>query len=334
MTETTRRNLLRYGIATDLVILATGVGMLLPATPSTLITAFTLAVALSVWKGGWQGGLTALILGEIALAAVFTFGAIPLATFLVASLIAGGIVWMLTRPRPAVDEAVEVQERPHAGVAPILEFRLEAERDARERAVRDREEAERRATEQVLRERARLEADRQRLEKELAERLELERQERAREAEETLRRELDAMRAETEKRLAAEREAARVAEAKLAEEREAARQAAEVAREREVARQAADAAREQEIERQAEIAKEREAARVAALEIAPAPEPPPVPVAATPPPTPKAKAAPAPPKQSLLSSLSSWFRPAPRPRTINVTTKRVSGNDTTARRLP
>ncbi|HEX2059168.1 MAG TPA: hypothetical protein VHK90_00360, partial [Thermoanaerobaculia bacterium] len=71
MTEQTRRNVLRYGIAIDLVIMATGVGMLVPATAPLLIGAYAVAVALSVWKGGWKGGLTAMLLSVAALVGVF-----------------------------------------------------------------------------------------------------------------------------------------------------------------------------------------------------------------------------------------------------------------------
>src|SRR5690348_731317 len=100
MTETTRRNVLRYGIAIDLVILATGVGMLLPATPLTLILLFTAAVALSTWKGGWPGALTALILGAASLAGVFAFHANPLLAYLAASLAVAAGMLALMRPRP------------------------------------------------------------------------------------------------------------------------------------------------------------------------------------------------------------------------------------------
>jgi CheY-like chemotaxis protein len=101
MTEQTRRNVLRYGIAIDLVIMAAGVGMLMPATPALLLSAFTIATALSVWRGRWQGGLLAGFLSMAALALIFpeVIRPVHLATFIALATIAGVAVAMATRPR-------------------------------------------------------------------------------------------------------------------------------------------------------------------------------------------------------------------------------------------
>jgi CheY-like chemotaxis protein len=101
MTEQTRRNVLKYGIAIDLVILAAGVGMLLPATPALLIGAFALATTLSVVRGGWQGALLAGFLSIITLAGVFPELIRPahLLTFIVAALAGSVALTMATRPR-------------------------------------------------------------------------------------------------------------------------------------------------------------------------------------------------------------------------------------------
>ena len=103
MTEQTRRNVLRYGIAIDLVIVATGVGMLVPATATLLIVVFAAAVALSVWKGGWQGGATAFVLSILALVGVFNdlIDAPQVAAFVALSLAGGALVATATRPRVA-----------------------------------------------------------------------------------------------------------------------------------------------------------------------------------------------------------------------------------------
>jgi CheY-like chemotaxis protein len=103
MTEQTRRNVFRYGIAIDLVIMATGVGMLLPATATLLVVAFAAAVALSVWKGGWQGGLAAFVLSVIALLAVFNdlIGMPQLGAFVALSVAASAVIWTAMRPRAA-----------------------------------------------------------------------------------------------------------------------------------------------------------------------------------------------------------------------------------------
>jgi CheY-like chemotaxis protein len=101
MTDQTRRNILRYGIAVDLVILATGVGMLVPApTASLLIVTYAMAVALSVWRGGWKGGLTALVLSLVALIAAFpeVNTAPHIAAFIALGAISGSLVALIRRP--------------------------------------------------------------------------------------------------------------------------------------------------------------------------------------------------------------------------------------------
>src|SRR5687768_8956072 len=193
MKEQTRRNLLRYGIAIDLVILATGIGMLVPASPSTLIFVYAAAVALSVWRGGWHGGLTALLLSAAALFGVFPEVATPsnLAMFFAAAVAGSAIVMWTTRPRvtaepevvaerstgpvavpPLEDFAQQPLERtPLAEVVPLDAERIrQQEREAAERELQERLAAERRAMEEdAERRRAEAEAERVRLEKELRE---------------------------------------------------------------------------------------------------------------------------------------------------------------------
>jgi CheY-like chemotaxis protein len=119
MKEQTRRNILRYGIAIDLVILATGVGMLVPSTGPLLIFIYAAAVALSCWRGGWQGGLTALLLSAVALFGVFpeVATATNLATFLAAAVIESALVLWATRPRVEAAPETEVVERVTGPVA-------------------------------------------------------------------------------------------------------------------------------------------------------------------------------------------------------------------------
>ncbi|MFL6244506.1 MAG: response regulator [Thermoanaerobaculia bacterium] len=353
MKEQTRRNILRYGIAIDLVILATGVGMLVPATPSVLIFVYAAAVALSVWRGGWQGGLTALLLSMAALAGVFPeiANAANLATFLAIAIVGSAVVMWATRPRQAAEPVVETVSRPVA-VPPIEDFAqqplertplaevvpLEAERirqqerEAAERELQERLAAERRALEEeAQRQRAAAEAERQRVE---AERVRLENELREqREAEERQRAEAEAA------RRAAEEEAARQrAEAeRVAAEAEVARRVAE----EEVARQRAEAEAERqrlEAELQARLAQEREAAQrelqerleqerqairagveqeLAAERQRLAREAAPAPAKPSAPPT---------PKTSLLDTVTGWFRREPRSRTVNLKNKRVATN--------
>src|SRR5688572_8907190 len=102
MTPETRRLVFRYGIAIDLVILATGVGMFLPPNAALLLCVFAAVVLLSAWKGGWQGGVTAIVLSVIALAAMFDLPAMPLALFATATGIAVAATAAAMRSRVAI----------------------------------------------------------------------------------------------------------------------------------------------------------------------------------------------------------------------------------------
>ena len=242
MTPETRRNLFRYGIAIDLVILAAGVGWFFADSPAPLLLAFAVAVLLSVWKGGWQGGLTALVLSFVVMAAMFdVVTPRAMGIFAVGTVAASALLLFVEANvgrASARPEEERTEERPEARSTLL-----------REEASRAREEAERLAheREETERERARLAAER-----EAAEQARLEAEARAREEEERLAREREE--AERERaRLAAEREAAE--QARLEAEARAREEAERLARERE----------EAERER-ARLAAEREAAEQARLE--------------------------------------------------------------------
>jgi CheY-like chemotaxis protein len=291
MTAETRRNIFRYGIAIDLVILATGIGLVWPDAVILLAVAYTAAVLLSVWKGGWKAGLVALFLSVSALAYFFpeAFPATRLVGFVSVSAGLGALLLPLhRRMQPAAAVAApelptapnvisfdrEFAERPLMRAAepafvdePVLvpEPVLPAEPDVRKRAKSRRGTDEKRQREERL---AREAAEREQAER--VARNAAEREEAERVAREIAEREETARLA----REAAERaEAARIArEAKEAREREeeALRAAAEALRQAEEQRQAAEqrAAREREeaerIEREAK--EQTEAARRAAAE--------------------------------------------------------------------
>jgi CheY-like chemotaxis protein len=275
MTEQTRRNILRYGIAVDLVVLATGAGMIVPVpTPSLLIFVYAAATALSVWRGGWKGGLTALLLSFAALAGVFPDVSTPanLALFAAAAVIAAGLVWWATRPlmTPAMaDHADAVAPQPLAEVVPFAEQLLEPEPEpvplpepVADAVPPKRTRGKKRAAE----------AERIRVQKELEARLALERETAQRELQERVAAERRAIeeeaarnRAEAEaerERLEAERE--RAAQEAAAARAEAERRAAEAEAERvRLAEEAAAARAEAEAER-ARLAEEAAAARAEA----------------------------------------------------------------------
>ena len=294
MTEVTRRRILTYGIAIDLVIVATGIGMLMPAAPAVLVGAYVLAAALSAWKARWNGAVTAMTLSILAFVLVFpeiaTTGRV--AALAGASLLASAGVIVALDPRmrfstaPAPTAVDDDEEELSARLDAFRREAEEARREAEERAGREREEAARAAAAAAE---ARVETQRheaeaaaaaeaQRRAEEEAARLESERlaaEQAARDAqplvaplvaktaEKPRRRSTKRDRADEERRareererLEAERVAALEAErARLEQEREAALRAEEEARQR------ADE------ERRAREERERlEAERVAALE--------------------------------------------------------------------
>lgn len=360
MTPETRRNVLRYGIAIDLVILATGAGMLLPPMPVALLFVFGAAVLVSTWKGGWPGGLTALALSVVALAAMFSFGAKPLALFAAASAVAAGAVVVGMRPKRVVEPVshpvVEPSSLPvveQTAVADLsaareLEAQLarereEAEREkarleaarveAEQRAVREREEAERELE-------ARLVREREEAERELAAQLAKEREEAERE-----KARLEAARVEAEQRAAREREEAEQRAAREREEAERVMQA-KLEQEREAMRLQLEqqlAAEREALAREAEARIEEAKARIdeAKRAVVPPPPPPPAPVAAAASaavieaaaPAPKPAPAAAKPATSLLDTVSGWFRREPRTRP-NLNTKRIHTNGTATKRTP
>jgi CheY-like chemotaxis protein len=286
MTDQTRRNILRYGIAIDLVILAIGVGWLYPTSPALLVGVFAIASALSVWRGGWKGGALAGFLSLFALALIFPDVVRPvhLMTFIGLALVGGTAVAYLSglpgsqpgtdglSARHSSEDEVEAEPEPEPAPEPralaqvvlLREPQPEPDAEPEVKEARGRSKGTgkraRRGSEARARdeERQRIEAERRAAE-EARERAEAEQARIARELEERLARE----RAETE-RIEAERRAAEEARAKA--EAEQARVAKELeerlARERKEAEEKAETERQRlarELEEQ--LAREREAAK-------------------------------------------------------------------------
>lgn len=138
MTAETRRNILRYGIAVDLVILATGAGMLFdPPSVALLIGVYAGAVTLSSWRGGWKGAAAALALSIAVLLLVYP-GALTLSHFILLaaiSAIATASLLAIQRAKlpaaagsSAVAEAAEPAELPAPPqLALVAPFRAEDE---------------------------------------------------------------------------------------------------------------------------------------------------------------------------------------------------------------
>src|ERR1051325_4721152 len=117
MTPETRRRVIRYGIALDLVILATGVGLLLPGHPYVLLCTFIGACALASWKGGWAGGGAAIAASLLAIFSSF-WGAEIDASLLVAFVI--GSVASVAAIRAAMMPRAPRVALPEPAVEPML----------------------------------------------------------------------------------------------------------------------------------------------------------------------------------------------------------------------
>src|SRR5207247_6315725 len=92
MTPETRRRIFQYGVAVDLVILATGVGYLDPAAHALIISSYVGAVALTAWKGGWRAAGFATLASAVFLITLFDISASSIVAFIVVSAAATAIV--------------------------------------------------------------------------------------------------------------------------------------------------------------------------------------------------------------------------------------------------
>lgn len=66
-----RQRLVRYTIAADLAIVATGIALFAPASPLVLLSVYVAAVAVAAWKSGWRGAAVTIMLSVIALLVLF-----------------------------------------------------------------------------------------------------------------------------------------------------------------------------------------------------------------------------------------------------------------------
>ena len=294
MTPETRRRIFRYGIAIDLVILASAVGLLVPVGPTLLLTLYVAAAALSAWKGGWSGAVLATGLSLAAALYFFpeAFGAPRLIGLVVGSLAAAALVRSLRSrgtaaavARPAATTGIDTpmpvalvtepaavndaMARPleRAAVTQLDDFREQARRRAEEsqpggrqhdKSKRSAKEAKRRAAEE-----ARQAAEKEKAAKAAAEQARRAEAARVRAEEERVRAEEEQKKAEEEQRQA---EAARArAEEERRSEQLRVEQAENERRRAEEQRQVIDAQREEEAARVARA--EIEALRLSAAEL-------------------------------------------------------------------
>jgi len=170
MNVATRKKLLAYAIPIDLVVVATGIGLLVPGIPSiAVIGVYVAAVALSAWKSGWPGATAAIVLSSAMLLLAFRT-AVPRDQL--GMLIAGGVA--VSIPLAALQarrvrikalreaDALLFAEPVIAGPQSIEEAAAEAIIDPRyvaEREARAREEGERIAARKFVAEKTTIDAD-------------------------------------------------------------------------------------------------------------------------------------------------------------------------------
>jgi CheY-like chemotaxis protein len=145
MTPRTRQAVLRYGVAVDGVILATGVGLLLPQ-PWVIAIAFFTATAVAQWKTA-SGGAVAFLLSIPVLLRAFSGDAQTIVVFFYvlacASMLFGPLVW----------ESWKTRRRDPARVSARAERkeRVRVEQAARARVKLERKSVPKRATPAVPR---------------------------------------------------------------------------------------------------------------------------------------------------------------------------------------
>jgi CheY-like chemotaxis protein len=173
MNAATRKKLLAYAIPVDLVVVATGVGLLVPGIQSiAIIGVYVAAVALSAWKSGWIGAVAAILLSSGLLFVLFensvpreqigwlvaagVLVSIPLAALHARRLrfkrLREADALLFVEPEIAGPRSIE-EEAAAALNDQIVDQRYVAEREARARA-----EAERLAAQRLAAEKAEIEA--------------------------------------------------------------------------------------------------------------------------------------------------------------------------------
>jgi CheY-like chemotaxis protein len=164
MNIATRKKLLAYAIPIDLVVVATGIGLLVPGIQTVaIVSVYVAAVALSAWKSGWPGAIAAIVLSAGLLFVLFPTS-VPREQ--IGLLIAGGAIVSIplaalhaARVRRRLSRAENVlliepvaagpRSIEEAAVEAIIDQRYVAERDARARADGERIAAQRFAAEKV-----------------------------------------------------------------------------------------------------------------------------------------------------------------------------------------
>lgn len=138
MKEDTRSRIIRYAIAADLVIVATGIALFARSEPIALLALYVGAVTLAAWKGGWRAGGLAVMLSTTALLLFFApaFDESHLIGFVVDGAIATAIMEAALphrRPRPAA--VPESKFGKLVAVAPLVDETEKEKESAKRREI-------------------------------------------------------------------------------------------------------------------------------------------------------------------------------------------------------
>jgi hypothetical protein len=135
-----RRPLVRYAIAADLAVLATGIALIDPERPIFLVSVYVAAVAIAAWKGGWRAAALTIAVSVVAQLLLFrtAFDESHLVGFIAASAVATVIIESVS-PRHTRPEKTEPDPAREYGKF----FVVEPEPEAAAREPKDRYEIQR-----------------------------------------------------------------------------------------------------------------------------------------------------------------------------------------------
>ena len=120
-----RRNVLEYAFGFDLVIIAIGLGLLLPPEPGLVLVPFIAAVGVSTFRGGWKVGLATTAFSIAGLLTTFADSVPPtqLLLFAVIGVAASTLLDLKPVAKPgdeaALDRAAEEERQVRARVAEL-----------------------------------------------------------------------------------------------------------------------------------------------------------------------------------------------------------------------
>lgn len=139
--QDSHRPLVRYAIAADLAVVATGVALIDPARPIFLLSVYVAAVGIAAWKSGWRAAALTIALAVVAQLLLFhaSFDESHLVGFIAASAVVTVILESVsprhTKPQKTTPDAPREYGK---------FFVVEPERERTTNEPKDRHEVQRR----------------------------------------------------------------------------------------------------------------------------------------------------------------------------------------------